>query len=75
MIHVPKVPFRVFHKLKSEIKKLMIIFCFYLDMENEIQIIDNYSRVKIDFYFQFLILSFFMKMKHEIQFVFRFSFS
>ena len=30
-IRVPKVPFRVFDKLKNKIQKFMIIFCFYLE--------------------------------------------
>ena len=46
--------FYIFDKLKNEIQKFMIIFCFYLDMKNEIQIIDNYSCLKIDFYIEFL---------------------
>ena len=35
----------------------MIRFCFYFNMETEIQIIDYYFHVKIDFYFEFLMLS------------------
>ena len=79
IIRVSKVPFRIFAKLKNEIQKFMIRFCFYLKMKNEIQIIDYYFHVKIDFYFGFLMLSFVFhfhkKMENEIQFVFRFSFS
>ena len=48
-----KVPFRVFDKLKNEIQKFMIRFCFYFNMRNESQITDMYCYVKIDFYFEF----------------------
>ena len=41
-IRVPKAPFRIFDKLKNEIQKFIIRFCFYLNMKNGIQIIDNY---------------------------------
>ena len=44
-------------------------------MRNEIQIIEYYSRVEIDFYFELLMLSFVFhleKMENEVQFVFRF---
>ena len=54
-IRVPKVAFCVFEKLKNEIQKLMIRFCSYLSMKTEIQIVDYYFHVKIDFYFEFLI--------------------
>ena len=52
------MPFRVFDKLKKEFQKFMIRFCFYLNRENEIQIIDYYFHVKIDFYYERLMLSF-----------------
>ena len=58
LIRVPKVPFHVFDKLKNEIQKFMIRFCFYLDMKHKIQINNYYFHVKIDFYFEFLMLSF-----------------
>ena len=58
IIRVLKVPFPIFDKLKNEIQKFMIRFCFYLNKKNEIQIIDYYFHVKIDFYFEFLMLSF-----------------
>ena len=35
-IRVPKVPFRVFDKLKNEIQNFIRRFCFYLNMKNEI---------------------------------------
>ena len=57
-ISVPKVPFCVFDKLKNEIQKFMIRFCFFLNMENETQIIDYYFHAKIDFDFDFLMLLF-----------------
>ena len=37
-IRVPKVAFRVFHKLKNEIQNCIVRFCFCLNMKNEIQI-------------------------------------
>ena len=58
VIHVPNVPFRVFDKLKNEIQEFIIRFCFYHNMKKQIQIIDYYFHVKIDFCFEFLILSF-----------------
>ena len=45
IIRVPKVPFRVFDKLKNEIQKLITKFCFYHNMKSEIQIIDYYFHV------------------------------
>ena len=57
-IRVLKVPFRIFDKLKNEIQKFMIRFSFDLNMKNEIRIIDYYFHVKIDFYFELLMLSF-----------------
>ena len=57
-IRVPKEPFHIFDKLKNEIQKFIIRFCFYLNMKNGIQIIDYYFHVKIDFYFKFLMLLF-----------------
>ena len=57
-IRVPEVTFRVFDKLKNELQKFMIRFCFYLNMKNEIQITDHYFHVKINFYFEFLMLSY-----------------
>ena len=52
------MPFRIFDKLKNEIQKFMIRFSFDLNMQNEIRIIDYYFHVKIDFYFELLMLSF-----------------
>ena len=57
-IREPKVPLRIFDKLKNEIKKFIIRFCFYNNMKNEIQIIGYYFHVKIDFCFEFLMLCF-----------------
>ena len=37
-IRVPKVAFRTFHKLKNEVQKFIVRFCFCLNMQNEIQI-------------------------------------
>ena len=37
-IPVPKVRFRVFHRLKNEIQNFIVRFCFCLNMKNEIQI-------------------------------------
>ena len=77
-IPVPKVPLQVFDKLKNKIQTFIIIFCFYVGMKNEIQIIDYYSCVKIDFYFEFLMLSFVLhfhkkwKTKYSLLFVFHF---
>ena len=77
-IGVTKVPFRVFDKLKNETQKFIIRFCFYHNMKNEIKIIDNYFHVKIDFCFEFLMLSLVFhfhkkwKTKHSSVFVFRF---
>ena len=42
---VPKVPFWVFDKLKNEIQNFMARFCFYFNMEKEIQITDYYFHV------------------------------
>ena len=47
-----------FDKLKNEILKFIFRFYFYRNMGNEIKIIDYYSRIKIDFYFNLLVLSF-----------------
>ena len=77
-IRVSKVPFHVFDKLKNEIQKFIIKFCFYHNMKNEIQIIDYYFHVKIDLCFEFLMLSFVFhfhkkwKTKHSWFFVFHF---
>ena len=38
----PKVPFRLFDKLKNDIRNFLLI---YLNMKNEIQIIDYYFHV------------------------------
>ena len=43
------MPFRIFDKLKNEIRKFRFRFYFYLNMEDQIKIIDYYSHVKIDF--------------------------
>ena len=51
LICVPKVPFRIFDKLKNEIQKLMIRFCFYLNMKSKIQIIEYYFNALIRFSF------------------------
>ena len=45
LIRVPKVPFRVFHKLKNEIQNFIVRFCFCLNMKNEIQIFDYHFHV------------------------------
>ena len=80
LIRVPEVPFRLFDKLKNEIQKYIPRFYFYLNIENEIQITDYHFRVKIDFYFEFLLLSFALhfnktwKTKYSF-FHFHFSFS
>ena len=77
-IRVPKEPFHIFDKLKNEIQKFIIRFCFYLNMKNGIQIIGYYFHVKIDFYFKFLILLFVFqfhkkwKTKYSSFFVFHF---
>ena len=39
-IRAPKVPFRVFGKLKSEILDSILRFCFYFNREDKIQITD-----------------------------------
>ena len=46
-IRVPKVPFRVFDKLKKsqKIQNFILRFCFYLNMRNEIQIFNYYFLV------------------------------
>ena len=44
-ICVTKVPFCVFDKLKNKIQNFILRFCFYLNMESEIQIIDHYLYV------------------------------
>ena len=44
-IRVPKVPFRVFDKLKNEIQNFIVRFCFYLNMKNEIKIFDCHFHV------------------------------
>ena len=71
------MPFRFFDRLKNEIKKSILRFCFYFNKEDEIQITD-YHLCLIDSFFEFLIPSlvfhFHKKMENEIQFVFRFSF-
>ena len=70
--------FRVFDKLKNRIQKFIIRFWSYLNMKNEIQIINYYFLVKIDFYFKFLMLSFVFhfhikwKTKYILFFVFHF---
>ena len=77
-IRVPKVPFRVFDKLENKIQKFMIRSCFYLNMKNEIQIIDYYFHFQINFHFEYLKLSFVFhfhkkwKTKYGLFFVFHF---
>ena len=77
-ILIPKVPFCVSDKLKNKIQKFIIRFCFYLNITHEIQIIDYYFRVKIDFCFEFLMLSFIFhfhkkwKTKYNLVFAFYF---
>ena len=44
-IRVPKVPFRVFDKLKNEIQNSILRFCFYFNKEDEIQITDYHFHV------------------------------
>ena len=44
-IHVPKVQFRDFDKLKNKIQNSILRFSFYLIMKNEIQIVDYHSCV------------------------------
>ena len=44
-IRLPKVSFRVFDELQNEIQKIIIRFRFYLNMKNDVQIIDSYLRV------------------------------
>ena len=45
IIRVPKVPFRVFDKLKNEIQNSTLRFCFYFNKEDEIQITDYHFHV------------------------------
>ena len=49
---------RVFDKLKNKIQSFIVRFCFYFNMKNEIQIIEYYFHVKIDFCLKFLMLIF-----------------
>ena len=44
-IRIPKVPFRLFDKLKNEIKNSILRFWFYFNKKDEIQIIDNHFHV------------------------------
>ena len=44
-MRVPKVPFRVFNKMKNEIQNFRLRFFVYLNMKNEIQIIDFHFHV------------------------------
>ena len=44
-IRVPKVQFRFFDKLKNEIKKSILRFCFYFNKEDEIQTTDYHFHV------------------------------
>ena len=53
IIRVPKVPFCVFDKLKTEIQN-----SFYLNMKDEIKLIDHYFHVLQNFTLNFLMLSF-----------------
>ena len=48
-IRVPKVPFRVFDKLKNEIQNSILRFCFYFNTKKEIQIINCHFHVKYIF--------------------------
>ena len=64
---VPKVSIRVFDKFKSKIQNFILRFCFYLNMKNEIKIIDSYFHVKIDFYFEFLMLSFIFHLHKKLK--------
>ena len=52
-MRVPKVPFRAFNKLKNEIPKFIIRFCFYFNMKSEIQIIGHYFYDKMIFTLNF----------------------
>ena len=45
IIRVPKVPFRFFDKLKSEIQNSILRFCFYFNKEVEIQITDYHFHI------------------------------
>ena len=78
VIRIPEVPFRVFDKLKNEIQIFMVRFCIYLNMKNDTQMTDYYCYVKLDFYFEFLMLSFVFyshkkwRMKYSLFFVFHY---
>ena len=78
-IRVPKVPFRVFDKLKNKIQNSILRFCFYLNMKK--RNLNNWLPFSclIDFYFEFLMPSFvfhcYKKMENELQLIFRLSFS
>ena len=56
----------------------MIRFCYYLNMEKKIQVVDYCFHAKIDFYFEFLMLSLVFhfhkkwKTKYSSFFVFHF---
>ena len=67
LIRVPKVRFRIFDKLKDEIQKFITRFCFCLNIKNEVQIIHKSFRVKIDFYFEFFMLSFVFYFHKELK--------
>ena len=44
-IRVPKVPFRIFDKLKNEIQNSILRFCFHVNTKSEIQIINCHFHV------------------------------
>ena len=56
-IRVPKVPFHVFEKLKSEIQNFIVRFCFYLIFKRNSNTWLPFPCLK-EFYFEFLIPSF-----------------
>ena len=44
-VREPKVPFRVFDKLKNKIQNSILRFCFYFNKKDKIQIIDYHFHV------------------------------
>ena len=51
LIRVPKVPFRVFEKLKNEFQNSILRFCFYFNKEGKIQITDYHYSSLFVFHF------------------------
>ena len=75
---VPKVPSRVFDKMKNGIQIFILRFCFYFNMRNEIEIMTTIliiNRFLLWILMTSFVFHFHKKMENEIRLIFHFSFS